>query len=142
MTGRHSRRDQDAENATFILESVARFEEMRASGQVAVAIELGRSGITSSVLKDVKSIAEAHHGSAPIELRWSDGSSKARLRSRSLKLAATAAALSELRAVLGDEHVRLVKGGTGAARRPGGPGGPGNGGNSGGRGSGARRGRD
>jgi hypothetical protein len=41
----------------------------------------------------------------------------ARLRSRSLKLAATAAALSELRALLGEEHVRLVRGGAGEGGR-------------------------
>jgi len=51
-------------------------------------------------------------GSAPLELRWSDGNgSQARLRSRSLSLAANGAALKELRALLGDEQVRLVRGG-------------------------------
>jgi DNA polymerase-3 subunit alpha len=112
IKGRYSRRDRDAENATFVLESVSRFEEMRASGQVAVAIQLNRgSHIPEAVLKDVRLVAEAHHGSTPIELRWTDGrDANARLRSRSLRLAATAAALSELRALLGEEHVRLVRG--------------------------------
>ena len=46
-----------------------------------------------------------------IELHWSDGNgSRARLRSRSLKLSATNAALTELRALLGSERVRLVRG--------------------------------
>jgi DNA polymerase-3 subunit alpha len=112
IKGRYSRRDRDAENAQFIVESVTRFEEIRASGQVAVSIELQRgSRLTESVMADVKSVAEAHHGSTPIELQWIDGAgARARLRSRSLKLAATPAALSELRHLLGQEQVRLVRG--------------------------------
>jgi DNA polymerase-3 subunit alpha len=119
IKGRYARRDQDADNATFVLESVSRFEELRASGQVAVAIELRRGApLPPAALADVKTIVEAHHGSTPIELRWSDGNGMdARLRSRSLKLAATAAALSELRALLGEEHVRLVRGGAGEGGR-------------------------
>jgi hypothetical protein len=53
----------------------------------------------------------AHAGAPPLELRWSDRNGmRARLRSRSLRLAATQAALRELRALLGEERVRLVRG--------------------------------
>jgi hypothetical protein len=63
------------------------------------------------VIDDVRAVVEAHPGSAPLELRWSDGNgSQARFRSRSLKVAATNAALNELRALLGNERVRLVRG--------------------------------
>ena len=62
-------------------------------------------------MQDVRGVAEAHPGTAPLELRWSDGNgTRARLRSRSLTLAASSAALKELRALLGDERVRLVRG--------------------------------
>jgi DNA polymerase-3 subunit alpha len=64
------------------------------------------------VMQDVRAVAEAHPGAAPLEIRWDDGNgTQARLRSRSIKLSATNAALTELRALLGQERVRLVRGG-------------------------------
>ena len=112
LKGGYSKRDQTEDNATFIVESMTRFEEVRASGQMAVSIDLaGGASMPPEVMDDVRAVIEAHHGSTPLELRWSDGNgSRARLRSRSLKLAATGAALTELRALLGHERVRLVRG--------------------------------
>jgi len=79
---------------------------------MAIAIDLAvGASMPHEVMDDVRAVIEAHHGSTPLELRWSDGNgSRARLRSRSLKLAATGAALTELRALLGSERVRLVRG--------------------------------
>ena len=132
VRGGYSRRDQGADNPTFIIESVQRFEELRIAGQVTVAIELsaaeadpslrsGRAGngeprtegatLLPGVMQDVRAVAEAHPGAAPLEIRWNDGNgTQARLRSRSIKLSATNAALTELRALLGNERVRLVRG--------------------------------
>ena len=42
LKGGYSRRDQDADNPTFIVESVTKLAEMRANGQVTVAIELAQ----------------------------------------------------------------------------------------------------
>ena len=115
MKGGYSRRDQDAENPTFIVETVTPFAELRLNGQVAVAIDLAvGDGLVPDVMRDVRAVVESHstsHAGAPsLEVRWSDGSGgRARLRSRSLKLAATQAALNELRALLGSERVRLVR---------------------------------
>jgi hypothetical protein len=66
-------------------------------------------------MQDVRAVvdahATAHTGAPPLELRWNDGNgTRARLRSRSLRLAATQAALTDLRALLGDVRVRLVRG--------------------------------
>jgi len=123
VRGGYSRRDQGADNPTFIIESVQRFEELRIAGQVTVAIELsgignresgianGSTALIPQVMQDVRAVAEAHPGAAPLELRWNDGSgTQARLRSRSIRLSATSAALTELRALLGSERVRLVRG--------------------------------
>ncbi|HEX6049525.1 MAG TPA: hypothetical protein VFZ21_09655, partial [Gemmatimonadaceae bacterium] len=134
VRGGYSRRDQGAENPTFIVEAVQRFEELRIAGQVTVAIELSavsepgtgresgeagrgkpgtgeRAGLLPDVMQDVRAVAEAHPGAAPLELRWNDGNgTQARLRSRSIKVSATNAALTELRALLGPERVRLVRG--------------------------------
>ena len=96
---------------SFIVESATKLAEMRTNGQVTVAIELAKGAYSSDVLADVRAIAETYPGSAPIELRWSDGTgSQARLRSRSLKLAADGAALSALRNILGETSVRLQRG--------------------------------
>jgi len=133
MRGGYSRRDQGTDNPTFIIESVQRFEELRIAGQVTVAIDLsgiggspptagrwesgidsknrGVAAVSPDVMHDVRAVAEAHPGAAPLEIRWNDGNgTQARLRSRSIKLSATNAALTELRALLGQERVRLVRG--------------------------------
>jgi DNA polymerase-3 subunit alpha len=116
LKGGYSRRDQDAENPTFIVESITPFAELRLNGQVAVAIDLTMGdGLAADVMQDVRAVVESHstsQSSAPsLEVRWSDGNGgRARLRSRSLRLAATQSALNELRALLGSERVRLVRG--------------------------------
>jgi DNA polymerase-3 subunit alpha len=116
MKGGYSKRDQDAESPTFIVESVTPFAELRLNGQVSIAIELAMGdALTTDVMGDVRAVIDAHattHAGAPtLELRWSDGNGvRARLKSRSLRLAATQAALTDLRALLGTERVRLVRG--------------------------------
>jgi DNA polymerase-3 subunit alpha len=134
IRGSYSRRDRDADNPTFIIETVQRFEELRVAGHVTVAIELGgrpredngngapgnehiddgmdvAAMLLPDVMRDVRAVAEAHPGAAPLEVRWSDGNgTQARWRSRSITMSATNAALKELRALLGDERVRLVRG--------------------------------
>ncbi|MCE9602696.1 MAG: DNA polymerase III subunit alpha, partial [Gemmatimonadetes bacterium] len=113
IKGGYSRRDQDAENPTFIVESLTRLAELRATGQFAVSLELdSASGLPVEVMRDVRAVAMAHPGAAPLELRWKgrDGM-PARLRSSSLKLSTAGPAVKELRALLGAECVRLVRGG-------------------------------
>jgi DNA polymerase-3 subunit alpha len=84
---------------------------VRASGDLAVAIDLSRgSDLAPSVMDDVRVALEAHQGSAPLELRWQDGDdSPVRFRSRSITLAASPVVLSDLRALLGADRVRLVR---------------------------------
>ena len=116
LKGGYSRRDQGVENPTFIVESVTPFVELRLTGQVAVALDItSGDGLAPEVMHDVRGVIDAHTtthaGAPPLELRWSDGNgTRARLRSRSLRLAASQAALNELRALLGAERVRLVRG--------------------------------
>jgi DNA polymerase-3 subunit alpha len=116
LKGSYSRRDQDVENPTFIVESLTPFVELRLTGQVAVAIDLqSGSALTPEVMQDVRAVVETHSlaspSSPPLEVQWTDGSgTRARLRSRSLRIAASQAALSDLRALLGADRVRLVRG--------------------------------
>ncbi|MGI9090351.1 MAG: hypothetical protein ACR2GG_04510, partial [Gemmatimonadaceae bacterium] len=112
LKGGYSRRDEGSDNPTFIVESVSKLAEKRTNGQVAVAIDLTLGGgIDPAVMRDIQDIIHSHPGTAPLELRWSDGNgTKARWRSRSLKLSADGAALKELRGLLGDEHVSVILG--------------------------------
>jgi DNA polymerase-3 subunit alpha len=111
LKGSYSRRDQGVENPTFIVDGVTRFAEVRASGELAVTIELVRGlDLPPAVMEDVRRALDHHIGSAPLELRWrDDGGRPVRFRSRSLTIAATPHALSDLRALLGQDQVRLVR---------------------------------
>jgi DNA polymerase-3 subunit alpha len=112
IKGGYSRRDQDSDTPTFIVDSITRLAELRATGQFAVSLELdSEAGLPAEVMRDIRAVADAHPGSAPLELRWRgpDGS-PARLRSSSLKLSTAGPALLELRSLLGAERVRLVRG--------------------------------
>jgi DNA polymerase-3 subunit alpha len=111
LTGGYSRKDQDVENATFIVDTVTRFAEVRASGGLAVAIELTPGlDLPPGIMDDVRVKVEANEGSAPLELRWADGTGKpVRFRSKSLTVTASPAILSDLRALLGADRVRLVR---------------------------------
>ena len=116
LKGSYSRRDQDADNPTFIVESLAPFVELRLTGQVAVALDLSAGhNFTPELMRDVRAVVDthttSHTSSPPLEVQWTDGSgTRARLRSRSLRIAVSAAALRDLRDVLGVERVRLVRG--------------------------------
>ncbi len=112
IRGSYSRRDQGVENPTFIVESVTRLAELRTTGQIAVALELAAgSGLAGGVMQDVRAVAETHPGAAPLEVHWkgADGATT-RLRSSSLTVSTAGASLLELRALLGEERVRLVRG--------------------------------
>ena len=111
IRGAFARRDEGADNPTFVVEQVQPLAEMRANGQIAVAIDLAEQQLPPDVMADVASVVSTHPGAAPIELRWAtaDGA-VSRWRSRSLKVAASGSALGELRALLGEERVRLVRG--------------------------------
>jgi DNA polymerase III subunit alpha len=116
LKGSYSRRDQDVDNPTFIVESLTPFVELRLTGQVAVALDLSAGhNFTPELMRDVRAIVDthstAHASSPPLEVQWADGSgTRARLRSRSLRIAVSQAALRDLRGVLGVERVRLVRG--------------------------------
>ena len=114
LKGGYSRRDQGVEDATFIVESVTRFTEVRASGDLAVAIDLAAdSAVLPSVMEDVRVMVEKNPGSAPLELRWHEnGGDPVRFRSRTLTITASPVILSDLRAILGVDRVRLVRTGS------------------------------
>ncbi|MDZ7630905.1 MAG: hypothetical protein U5K74_05995 [Gemmatimonadaceae bacterium] len=99
-------------NPTFIVDAVTRFAEVRASGEVAVAIELAPWRLTchrpswtmcGGALEAPRRVGAARAALARTER------SQAVSGSRSLTMAATPLALSDLRALLGPDRVRLVR---------------------------------
>jgi DNA polymerase-3 subunit alpha len=118
LKGGYSKRDRDVESPTFIIESVQPFSEITFSGELGVAITLGGGvTVTSDVLKDVRAVVEAHSNSGTVapalEVRYKDGNGGTKLRSKSLRVPASHAALTELRALLGPDRVHLVRVGPG-----------------------------
>ncbi|MES3033193.1 MAG: DNA polymerase III subunit alpha [Gemmatimonadota bacterium] len=112
IKGGYGRRDQDNEKPTYIVDEVIPLAERRTNGAVIVSLQLGASaGLSPAVMGDIRAVAESHPGTAPLEVSWIDGrGSSSRFRSRTLTMAADGAALTELRALLGHERVRLVRG--------------------------------
>ena len=114
LEGGYSRRDQGGDNPTFIVEAITKLTELRTNGRVVVAIDLDPAmtgpALSPHVMVDVRAVAEAYPGSAPLEVRWSDGNGvRVRFRSSSAAVSASPAALNDLRALLGSERVRLVR---------------------------------
>ena len=112
LKGGYPRRDQEADNPSFVVESIKRLAELRANGQVMIAIELTRNpSLDPSLMREVRLIAESFPGTVPLELSYSDGNGlRARLRSRSLTLAVNNTALNDLRSLLGTDSVHLQRG--------------------------------
>jgi len=112
LKGGYARRDQDADNPSFVVESLTKLAELRANGQVMIAIELKKDPTRiASTMQDLRSIVEAYPGTLPLEVQYSDGNGlRATLRSRSLTLAVNTTALGELRSLLGNDAVRLQRG--------------------------------
>jgi len=112
IKGGYPRRDQTADNPSFIVESVTRLAELRANGQVMISIDLARdASLDPQVVRDVRAVVESFPGAVPLEINYSDGNGlRARLRSRTLTLAVNNTALNDLRSLLGIESVRLQRG--------------------------------
>ena len=112
LKGGYGRRDQGSEKPSFSVNDLIPLAERRTNGAVIVSLELQSSvGLSPAVMGDIRAVAESHPGTAPLEVSWIDGrGSSSRFRSRTLTMAADGAALTELRALLGHERVRLVRG--------------------------------
>ncbi len=132
FTGSHSARDREEEQAPFIVEAAQPLDELRASGAIGVAIAWSRAAPPPpDAARAVAALCAAHPGPAPVLVEWADGADPgldpglhpwlhpgappplaiARLRSRSLRVAVADDLLAGLRALLGPDHVHLVRAG-------------------------------
>jgi DNA polymerase-3 subunit alpha len=115
LRGAVSSRDRDEEDPPLFLDGAVRMAELRESGSVGVCVELGSEGADRDRIQRAKECFARYPGPGPLEVVWRNGGTLApgdepRLRSRSVRVAPSEVLLTELRAVLGDERVKLVKG--------------------------------
>jgi DNA polymerase-3 subunit alpha len=112
LKGGYARRDQDADNPSFVVESVQKLIELRANGQVMISVQLRKDPARlPQTMQELRSIVEAYPGTVPLEVEYTDGNGlRATFRSRSLTLAVNSTALGELRSLLGNDSVRLQRG--------------------------------
>ncbi|MBA2243508.1 MAG: DNA polymerase III subunit alpha, partial [Gemmatimonadetes bacterium] len=120
VRGGVSGRDRDEEDPPIFLDSAAPLAWLRESGEVGICVELGSHGTDGSVLQKAKAALTAHPGPAPLLVVWRNGGNGGhggnggaddapRLRSRSLRITPREALLQELRELLGEERVRLIR---------------------------------
>ena len=112
LKGGYARRDQDADNPSWVAESVTKLSDLRANGQVMISIALRKDpSRVPGIMRELKSIVESYPGTVPLEVDYSDGNGlRATLRSRTLTLAVNNTVLNELRSLLGQDAVRLQRG--------------------------------
>jgi DNA polymerase-3 subunit alpha len=124
LTGSYSARDRHEEQAPFIVEGVEPLAALRPKGAIGVALRWSATTAPEpDTARAIAALCAAYPGPAPVLLEWEDGKEEknggsangngnaARLRSRSLRVDPADELLAGLRALLGPEHVRLVKAG-------------------------------
>jgi DNA polymerase III subunit alpha len=118
IRGSYMKRDQTAENPVFVVESVTRLLELRAEGQVVLAIDIGGPlGAAAYLLDDFRALVEEHPGAAPVEIVYQDGiGSPARFRSRRYTVSLEPTMLNALRTLIGESRVRLERANGSATR--------------------------
>jgi DNA polymerase III subunit alpha len=112
ILGAVSGRERDEEDPPIFLDGVVPLTELRSSGQIGVCVELGQAD-DEGTLQRAKQIFEQHSGAGPLMVVWTNGGATPdapRLRSKSVRLDPNDVLLQELREVLGEERVRLVRG--------------------------------
>src|SRR5213596_2581174 len=134
LTGSHSARDRDEEQAPFIVETAQPLDDLRAKGAIGVALVWSRAAPPPpDAARAVAALCAAHPGPAPVLVEWAEADengaspgrepgadpgrqpgggpqpSVARLRSRSLRVEAADDLLAALRGLLGPDHVHLVR---------------------------------
>jgi DNA polymerase-3 subunit alpha len=115
IRGAVSSRERDEEDPPMFLDGAVRLADLRESGEVGVCIELGSDGADAQRIQQAKECFARNPGPGPLVVVWRNGGTlppgdEPRLRSRTVRVAPTEVLLTELRGVLGDERVKLVRG--------------------------------
>ena len=118
IRGGVSGRERDEEDPPIFIDSVVKLSSIRETGEVGLCINLQADRATADQLQRVRIALAGNPGSAPVMVLWrgnravnplQNGAAESRLRSRTLKVAPREELLQELREVLGEEGVTLVR---------------------------------
>src|SRR5205807_8039766 len=110
LSGGHSARDRDEEQAPFIVDAARPLDELKDSGAIGIALSWPSADPPPpDVARAVAALCASHPGPAPVLLEYGGNGTQARLRSRSLRVAVADDLLAALRELLGAERVQLVK---------------------------------
>jgi len=124
LAGSYSARDRGEEQAPFIVETAQALDELKASGAIGVALRWSPGAPPPvDATRAVVALCAAHPGPAPVLVEWEPhppapaprsgegerGGEVTRLRSRSLRVDPADDLVVALRALLGPDHVHLVR---------------------------------
>jgi DNA polymerase-3 subunit alpha len=116
FTGGFSPRDRGEESAPFIVEAARPLDELKAAGQVGLALRWkAGSPPDADAARAAAALCAAHPGPSPVLVEWEDGNGDgltapaARLVSRSLRVDPDDELLGALRGLFGPDGVHLVK---------------------------------
>src|SRR5213596_962291 len=130
LAGSYSGRDRDEEQAPFIVETAQALDELKESGAIGIALRWSPGAMPIAPLaRAAAALCAAHPGPAPVLVEWEphppspsprggegeqggegeNGGSAVRLRSRTLRVDAADDLVVALRALLGPDHVHLVR---------------------------------
>src|SRR2546422_818141 len=110
LSGGHSARDRDEEQAPFIVDAARPLDELKDTGAIGIALRWPSADPPPpDVARAVAALCASHPGPAPVLLEYGGNGTQARLRSRSLRVAVADDLLAALRELLGAERVQLVK---------------------------------
>jgi DNA polymerase-3 subunit alpha len=112
--GSVSGRERDEEDPPIFLDRVSPLTALREEGAIGICIELASHGLDAESLQRAKGLFEASPGRAPVMVLWRNGGGPEaddapRLRSRSLRVTPREELVVQLRDLLGEESVKLVK---------------------------------
>jgi DNA polymerase-3 subunit alpha len=114
LSGGYSSRDRGEERAPFIVETARALDELKASGQIGLALRWSADRPPApEATRAAAALCAAHPGPAPVLVEWESngggGGGAARLVSRSLRVEPSDDLLAALRDLLGADAVHLVK---------------------------------
>src|SRR6266550_1411751 len=122
LAGSYSGRDRGEEQVPFIVEAVRPLDDLKATGAIGVALRWSPDAPPPpDAPRAVAALCAAHPGPAPVLVEWEEEHGNGggsvpglapgvtRLRSRSLRVDAADDLVVALRALLGPDHVHLVR---------------------------------
>jgi DNA polymerase-3 subunit alpha len=114
IRGGVSGRERDEEDPPIFLDAAIPLGSLRDTGEIGLAVHLTRDS-GPEALQQAKELLAAYPGPVPLRVEWpaaangNGGAAAATLRSRSLRITPHPELVRELRELLGEERVRLVR---------------------------------